>query len=168
MNRNVFDKLITWKNNPDRKPLILKGARQVGKTWLMHEFGSKEYANYVYFNFDEEDELKSIFEINKKFWAITVNHNFDEIELKVYSCLPDKTIQQRCSNNLSSLKGLEIGTMFVIVNERGYTDGIKLMLYDHSLKESKTNPFFAVLTIVALASGLQYELRKTGVDTYLI
>ncbi len=100
--------------------------------------------------------------------AITVNYDFDEIELKVYSCLPEKTIQQRCSNNLLSLKGLEIGTMFAIVNERGYTDGIKLMLYDHSLKESKTNPFCAVLTIVALASGLQYELRKTGVDTYLI
>lgn len=109
-----------------------------------------------------------IFEINKKFWVITVNHDFDEIELKVYSCLPNKAMQQRCLNNLSSLKGLEIGTMFAIVNERGYTDGIKLMLYDHSLKESKTNPFFAVLTIVALASGLQYELRKTGVDTYLV
>lgn len=109
-----------------------------------------------------------IFEINKKFWAITVNHNFDEIELKVYSCLPNKAMQQHCSNNLSSLKGLEIGTMFAIINERGYTDGIKLMLYDHSLKESKTNPFFSVLTIVTLASGLQYELRKTGIDTYLV
>ncbi|MGK7247495.1 DUF6334 family protein [Acinetobacter oleivorans] len=109
-----------------------------------------------------------IFEINKKFWDITVKHDFDEIELKVYTCLPDKAIQQRCSNNLSGLKGLEIATMFAIVNERGYTDGIKLMLYDHSLKESKTNSFFAVLTIIALASGLQYELRKTGVDTYLV
>ncbi|MFI8011876.1 DUF6334 family protein [Acinetobacter sp. ABJ_C4_1] len=109
-----------------------------------------------------------ILEINKKFWTITVNHNFDEIELKVYTCLPNKAIQQRYSNNLSSLKGLEIGTMFAIVNERGYTDGIKLMLYDHSLKESKTNPFFAVLTIIASASGVQYELRKTGVDTYLV
>lgn len=120
-------------------------------------------------NSNSEDPVETIiFEINKKFWAITVKHDFDEIELKVFSSLPEKTIQQRCSNNLSSLKGLEIGTMFAIVNERGYTDGIKLMLYDHSLKESKTNPFFAVLTIVALASGLQYELRKTGVDTYLI
>lgn len=65
MNRNVFDKLVSWKNSPDRKPLILKGARQVGKTWLMKEFGAKQYANYVYFNFDEEDELSSIFETNK-------------------------------------------------------------------------------------------------------
>ena len=65
MNRNAFDKLIGWKKSPDRKPLILKGARQVGKTWLMQEFGKSEYASYVYFNFDEEDELKSIFEANK-------------------------------------------------------------------------------------------------------
>ena len=65
MNRNAFNKLVAWKNNPDRKPLILKGARQVGKTWLMAEFGKTQYSGYVYFNFDEEDELKSIFETNK-------------------------------------------------------------------------------------------------------
>jgi len=46
MNRNAFEKLIAWKNDPDRKPLILKGARQVGKTWLMKEFGTKQYAGY--------------------------------------------------------------------------------------------------------------------------
>ncbi|MBD5477585.1 MAG: AAA family ATPase [Lachnospiraceae bacterium] len=45
--------------------MILKGARQVGKTWLMKEFGKNYYKNFVYFNFDEEDELKSIFETNK-------------------------------------------------------------------------------------------------------
>jgi len=65
MNRNAFDKLVAWKNDPARKPLILRGARQVGKTWLMKEFGAKQYTNYVYCNFDEEDELSSIFETNK-------------------------------------------------------------------------------------------------------
>jgi len=65
VNRNAFEKLIAWKSDPDRKPLILKGARQVGKTWLMHEFGSTQYDSCVYYNFDEEDELKSIFEKNK-------------------------------------------------------------------------------------------------------
>lgn len=57
--------LINWKADPERKPLILRGARQVGKTWLMKEFGQSCYENFVYFNFDEEDELKSIFESNK-------------------------------------------------------------------------------------------------------
>ena len=65
MLRFATEKLIEWKNRTTRKPLVLKGARQVGKTWLMKEFGSKYYRNFVYCNFDEEKELKSIFENNK-------------------------------------------------------------------------------------------------------
>ncbi len=65
MKRNALLDMANWKNDADRKPLVLRGARQVGKTWLMKEFGKKYYKNYVYFNFDEEDELKSIFETNK-------------------------------------------------------------------------------------------------------
>lgn len=65
MKRNAIQDLIKWKSSEDRKPLVLKGARQVGKTWLMKEFGQNYYGSYVYFNFDEEDELKSIFETNK-------------------------------------------------------------------------------------------------------
>ena len=59
MHRNAFNDLVAWKSDPDRKPLILKGARQVGKTWLMREFGRREYGSCVYHNFDEEDELKA-------------------------------------------------------------------------------------------------------------
>jgi predicted AAA+ superfamily ATPase len=65
LKRNVWEKLLAWKSDPERKPLILKGARQVGKTWLMHEFGRTQYKSYVYFNFDEEDQLASIFGTNK-------------------------------------------------------------------------------------------------------
>lgn len=65
MKRNAIQALIKWKNSEDRKPMVLKGARQVGKTWLMKSFGRDYYDNFVYFNFDEEDELKSIFEANK-------------------------------------------------------------------------------------------------------
>mgnify|MGYP000851543665 FL=1 len=65
MKRNAMRDLVQWKESEDRKPMVLKGARQVGKTWLMKEFGRNYYQNYVYFNFDEEDELKSIFEKNK-------------------------------------------------------------------------------------------------------
>ena len=65
MKRNALRDLMSWKANAERKPLVLKGARQVGKTWLMKDFGKTQYKNYVYFNFDEEDELKSIFETNK-------------------------------------------------------------------------------------------------------
>ena len=65
MRRNAINELIRWKNDEERKPMVLRGARQVGKTWLMKEFGRTNYDSYVYFNFDEEDELKSIFEVNK-------------------------------------------------------------------------------------------------------
>lgn len=60
-----MEKLVAWKSSDERKPIVLKGARQVGKTWLMKEFGRNYYKSFVYFNFDEEDELKSIFETNK-------------------------------------------------------------------------------------------------------
>ena len=65
MKRNALESLIRWKSSEDRKPMVLKGARQVGKTWLMKAFGQNCYQHTVYFNFDEEDELKSIFEVNK-------------------------------------------------------------------------------------------------------
>ena len=65
LKRNAIADLKKWKNDAERKPLVIRGARQVGKTWLMREFGQTCYDHFVYFNFDEEDELKSIFETNK-------------------------------------------------------------------------------------------------------
>ena len=65
MERNAIEALKQWKEDRERKPLVLKGARQVGKTWLLKEFGKKHYKNYVYLNFDEEEELRTIFQNNK-------------------------------------------------------------------------------------------------------
>ncbi len=65
MKRNAMADLITWKASSRRKPLVLRGARQVGKTWLMKQFGQLCYESCVYFNFDEEDALRSIFESSK-------------------------------------------------------------------------------------------------------
>ena len=60
MQREVYNKLIGWKLSPYRKPLILEGARQVGKTWLMLEL-AKSYSNYVYVNFDKDSWAKDLF-----------------------------------------------------------------------------------------------------------
>lgn len=57
--------LYAWKSSPYRKPLILKGVRQVGKTWVLKEFGRKYYENTAYFNFDENEEYKQFFETAK-------------------------------------------------------------------------------------------------------
>mgnify|MGYP002799514398 FL=1 len=52
LKRKAMEDLIHWKSSPMRKPMIIRGARQVGKTWLMKEFGQNSYESYVYFNFD--------------------------------------------------------------------------------------------------------------------
>ena len=58
MERLILSKLLSWKHSPYRKPLILKGVRQVGKTWILKEFGKHYYENTAYFNFDENEEYK--------------------------------------------------------------------------------------------------------------
>ncbi|MCQ2973958.1 MAG: ATP-binding protein [Bacteroidales bacterium] len=62
MNRLAIEGLLKWKNTPNHKPLIIKGARQVGKTWLMKEFGQKYYKNFVYINFEDDEFINNIFE----------------------------------------------------------------------------------------------------------
>ncbi len=64
MHRFALENLKAWKKKPNRKPLIIQGARQVGKTWLMKEFGSQEYENTVYLNFDVDERLSALFEQN--------------------------------------------------------------------------------------------------------
>lgn len=66
MKRTLYNQLVAWKNKSTRKPLILEGARQVGKTWLMKEFGKKEFENMVYVNCADEEFAKSLFSRNLK------------------------------------------------------------------------------------------------------
>ena len=65
MQRLIINKLLAWKESSFRKPLILKGIRQVGKTWLLKEFGKLYYENTAYFNFDENNDYKQFFETTK-------------------------------------------------------------------------------------------------------
>ncbi len=62
MQRTALNQLYAWKENTNRKPLIMLGARQVGKTWLMKEFAQKAYAKHVYVNFEDNDTLRTLFE----------------------------------------------------------------------------------------------------------
>lgn len=105
MQRNVMQDLIKWKKSDDRKPMVLKGARQVGKTWLMKEFGKVCYDQVAYFNFDEEESLKSIFETNKN------PHRIIELLSLIAGekIVPEKTLIifdeiQECPEALNSLK----------------------------------------------------------------
>lgn len=95
MERQAMRKLEKWKNNPVRKPLIIRGARQVGKTWLMKEFGKRFFANVAYVNFDNNERMQQVFqgdfEIKRLLAALQIEsgvsistHNtlliFDEIQ----------------------------------------------------------------------------------------
>ena len=62
MKRELTRQLVAWKKSPNRKPLILKGVRQCGKTYLLKEFGRTYYDSFVYINFEETESLKSVFE----------------------------------------------------------------------------------------------------------
>lgn len=105
MKRIILDKLLSWKKSPYRKPLILKGVRQVGKTWILKEFGRQFYDNVAYFNFDENPELKQFFQITKDQNRILQNLMFasgQRIE-------PEKTLiifdeVQDCPEVINSLK----------------------------------------------------------------
>jgi predicted AAA+ superfamily ATPase len=66
MERTIYQKLMTWKTSPNRKPLCLMGARQTGKTWILKEFGKREFANLVYCNFEEEPLLHEFFTTSLK------------------------------------------------------------------------------------------------------
>ena len=62
MKRHAFDSLLAWKADPARKPLVLRGARQVGKTWLLQEFGREQYPKVVYVNCQRDKSVAAVFE----------------------------------------------------------------------------------------------------------
>ena len=103
--RDIIEQFKAWKNTPERKPILLKGARQIGKTWAMETFGREAFDYYVKFDFDRQPELKSVFQISK---------NPDRIikELALYTEVPIIAGQtliifdeiQECEEALNSLK----------------------------------------------------------------
>ena len=105
MERLILKDLIAWKNSPYRKPLILKGVRQVGKTWILKEFGKRCYENTAYFNFDENEEYKQFFETSRDVNRILQNLMFASGQ----SIKPEKTLiifdeVQDCPKVINSMK----------------------------------------------------------------
>ncbi len=66
MDRNAMNALIKWKNKKNKKPLVIRGARQVGKTWLMKRFGEVSYENTVYISFDNNQQMKELFDMDMR------------------------------------------------------------------------------------------------------
>ena len=105
LKRFILDELIKWKNSKYRKPLILKGARQIGKTYILKQFGEENYENVAYFNFDHDEELYNLFENTKNPKRILEQLSF----VCGKAIKPEKTLIifdeiQECPNALNSLK----------------------------------------------------------------
>ena len=102
---SYIEKLERWRTSPRRKPLILEGARQVGKTWLMREFASSHYSNQVYVRFDKDRQLKRIFERD-----FDIGRIVHELEIAFRTRIdPSNTVLlfdeiQACKDALTSLK----------------------------------------------------------------
>ena len=62
MERSIYNKLVEWKNKRNHKPLILNGARQVGKTYILQEFGKREYKKLAFFSLDRNQKAAEVFE----------------------------------------------------------------------------------------------------------
>jgi len=103
--RDIFQRLSEWKSRLDRKPLILQGARQTGKTWLMKSFGERCFTHTAYFNFDKNDELHHVFEGTKDAQRLLGKLAF----YTKYPIIPQETLIvfdeiQECNKALNSLK----------------------------------------------------------------
>jgi uncharacterized protein len=105
MKRDVYLNLLEWKKSKNRKPLILQGARQVGKTYILKIFGETEYKDYLYINFDKNKEVKNIFEKD-----LEPERVLSELELLFEKKIKEKDTLlifdeiQECPNALNSLK----------------------------------------------------------------
>lgn len=104
MKRAAIEKLKEWKKNPKRKPLIIRGARQVGKTWLMKEFGNTEYKNVIYVNFELQDLMREHFSID-----LDTTRIIEGLELEYFKINPEDTLIildeiQECPKAITVLK----------------------------------------------------------------
>ena len=106
MKREVMYKLIQWKDKVNRKPLMITGVRQCGKTYIIKEFAKKEFEEYLYFNFDGDIGLQSVFD-----YDFDIERIISELEIIKFGkkVIPGKTLLifdeiQACPRAISSLK----------------------------------------------------------------
>ncbi len=127
MKRDIYSKLLLWKTSKNRKPLILQGARQVGKTYIIKSFASGNYKNYIYLNFEEDKRLHSLFQDN-----ISAPRILKDIELlfgkkiDLHNTLLIFDEIQECQTALNSLKYFQENSPETHIIAAGSLLGVKL------------------------------------------
>lgn len=117
LKRKIYDALLEWKKKKDRECLLVQGARQIGKTFIIEEFGKKNYASYIYLNFYQNPEHKKIFEgsleaveIYKKISLYVSNVRFAERDTLLFF---DEI--QECPNARTALKFLALDNRYDVI-----------------------------------------------------
>ena len=117
LKRKIYQSLLEWKNQKEKMCLVVKGARQVGKTFIINKFAQENYENYIYMNFDENPGYKAIFDGD-----LNVENLIKQISLRVpnVNLIPYKTIIfldeiQNCPNARTALKFLALDKRFDVI-----------------------------------------------------
>lgn len=117
LKRKIYQSLLEWKNQKEKMCLVIKGARQVGKTFIINKFAQENYENYIYMNFDENPGYKAIFDGD-----LDVENLIKQISLRVPNAnlIPYKTIIfldeiQNCPNARTALKFLALDKRFDVI-----------------------------------------------------
>ena len=117
LKRKIYQSLLEWKNQTEKMCLVVKGARQVGKTFIINKFAQENYENYIYMNFDENPGYKAIFDGD-----LNVENLIKQISLRVPNAnlIPNKTIIfldeiQNCPNARTALKFLALDKRFDVI-----------------------------------------------------
>ncbi len=105
MKRILMDELVLWKSNPNRKPLVLNGARQVGKTWLLKEFGTRHFESVAYVSLDNDAVARSYFDMDldarRIIASLSLQLNMDIVPEKTLIILDEI---QACPKAITALK----------------------------------------------------------------
>ncbi|KKP40227.1 MAG: hypothetical protein UR30_C0005G0008 [Candidatus Peregrinibacteria bacterium GW2011_GWC2_33_13] len=180
MQRKAINQLIEWKNRNKKKPLVITGARQVGKTWLMKEFGKTEYKNFAYINFDSNERMIRLFSSD-----MDIKRLITGLEIEADSkIIPEETLIifdeiQECPKALTSLKYfyenapeyniVSAGSMLGVALHSGTSFPVGkvefMELYPISFFE-----FLKALgenDLLKLIDNLDFELIKTFKDKYI-
>ena len=166
MYRTAIEQLIEWKSSRRRKPLIVEGARQVGKTWLIKEFAKMYYKTIAYINFEENTYLRNLFEMD---------YDIDRITAAISAatrtnCTTEKTLIfldeiQEARNGITALKYFYENAPHLHVIVAGSLLGIQL--HSHvsfpvgkvnfmTLRPMNFREFLMAMGVVALANMIQH------------
>lgn len=162
LQRNIEKKLYEWKSREKRLPLVVKGARQVGKTFIINKFGRENYKNYVYINFEQHPEYKSVFEENLDIDVIIMKLN---IKNKDFIFEPNNTLIffdeiQKGGNCRTALKFFALDKRYDVISS-----GSLLGLY-----HEEVNSFPVGYVEIVEMQSLSFDefLLANGVDIKII